>query len=280
MDEKESQKARSILEARERLFKTVGNSDHALVAAVFRQWEATGLGGGKRKQLCESLGLSFTGMRDMYQLAKQLDSSLAAAGYVSSRNSDRNGDSWRVIRACAVSAMAPSQIVKVVRPATTYSETAEGAREKEGEAKGHKFFVRSDQVLADEDIRPNECGKEERVFIHPSSANFSSGTYHCPWLVYHTLVRTSKPYLRDVSECSAYSLLLFGGDLEVQASRGTILIDGWVSLSANARIASLVGGLRKRVEELLGNKVDDPSLDIANTTDMNLIVRLIKTDGL
>jgi ATP-dependent RNA helicase DHX57 len=272
----EEMKQERILEERASLFKTVGNSDHALLAAVYMKWQDEG--SGSRKRFCESLGLSFNGMRDMMQSVNQMDSSLRAAGYTGSTESDSHAHSWRIIRACAVSSMAPSQLVKVRRPAVTYQETAEGALEKDGEAKGLKFFVRIDT----ESSSSNETSRaqEERVFIHPSSANFTIGSYNCPWLVYHSLVRTSKAFLRDVTECSAYALLLFGGQLDVQAASGVILVDGWAQLSANARIGSLIGGLRKKVDELLTKKVADPSFELANTHEMNLIVKLIRTDGL
>jgi ATP-dependent RNA helicase DHX57 len=272
----EEMKQERILEERSTLFKTVGHSDHALLAAVYMQWQDSG--SGLRKRFCESLGLSFNGMRDMLQLVNQMDSSLRAAGYAGSAESDSHAHSWRIIRACAVSSMAPSQLVKVRRPPVKYQETAEGAQEKDGESRGLKFFVRIDT----ESSSTNEMSRaqEERVFIHPSSANFATGSYSCPWLVYHSLVRTSKAFLRDVTECSAYALLLFGGELEVQAASGVILVDGWAQLSANARIGSLIGGLRKKVDELLTKKVVDPSFELANTDEMNIIVKLIRTDGL
>jgi ATP-dependent RNA helicase DHX57 len=274
----EEMKQERVLEERSSLFKTVGNSDHALLAAVYMKWQDTGNGSGLRKRFCDSLGLSFTGMRDMMQLVNQMDASLRAAGYAGSAEADSHAHSWRIIRACAVSAMAPSQLVKVRRPAATYQETAEGAREKDGEARGLKFFVRIDNESSS--VEQTSRDQEERVFIHPSSANFQTGSYNCQWLVYHSLVRTSKAFLRDVTECSAYALLLFGGELEVQAARGLILVDGWAQLSANARIGSLIGGLRKQVDELLTKKVVDPSFELANTDEMNLIVKLIRTDGL
>jgi ATP-dependent RNA helicase DHX57 len=272
----EEMKQERILEERSTLFKTVGHSDHALLAAVYMQWQDSG--SGLRKRFCESLGLSFNGLRDMQQLVNQMDGSLRAAGYTGSAESDSHSHSWRIIRACAVSSMAPSQLVKVRRPPVKYQETAEGAQEKDGESRGLKFFVRIDT----ESSSTNEMSRaqEERVFIHPSSANFTTGSYNCPWLVYHSLVRTSKAFLRDVTECSAYALLLFGGELEVQAASGVILVDGWAQLSANARIGSLIGGLRKKVDELLTKKVADPSFELANTLEMNLIVKLIRTDGL
>jgi ATP-dependent RNA helicase DHX57 len=94
------------------------------------------------------------------------------------------------------------------------------------------------------------------------------------------LVRTSKPFLRDVTECNAYALLLFGGELEIRASKGVIAVDGWAELAANARIGSLVGGLRRKVDALLTEKVKNPSLELAATREMKLIVKLIMTDGL
>lgn len=262
-----------ILEDRKAMFDAVGNSDHALLAAVFLKWENTDAGGGARKRVCESLGLSFNGLRDMAQLVRQLDSSLRAAGYEASQDSDRNMKSWRVIRTCVVAALAPSQLVRVHRPTTKYVATVEGASEKDGEARELKFFIRSDK--ADRGNPP-----QERVFIHPSSATFKVGSFNCPWLVYHSLVRTSKAFLRDASECSAYALLLFAGKLEVQAEKGTVCVDDWVYLSAKARIGSLIGGLRQKIDDLLAKKIENPTFDLAGTKEMELIVKLLVTDGL
>lgn len=257
---------RRVLEERAALSKIAGNSDHALLAAVFTRWKATG--SGMQKRFCESLGLSVNGLRDMNQLVRQLDSALVAAGFPATAESDRYSSSWRITHACAVSAMAPSQLVKVRRPATKYQETAEGAKEKDGEARELTFFIRVDAT------------KEERVFIHPSSFNFGTGSYSCPFLVYNSMLRTSKPFLRDVTECSAYALLLFGGELDIKASKGVVTVDGWAELAANARIASLMGGLRRRVVALLAEKIRNPLIDINVSQEMKLIVKLIMTDGL
>ena len=271
-----NQKQRIVLEERTALFKMVGNSDHAMLAAVFLNWDAIHSGAADRKRYCEKLGLSIHGMRDLKQLVQQLDSSLATLGYVANEDADRNGKSWRIVRACATAALAPSQLVRVHRPVTKYAETAEGAVEKDGVAKELQFFIRVDSATGSEQV----SGKDERVFMHPSSFNFSVGSYSCPWLVYHELVRTSKAFLRDATECSAYSLLLFGGKLEVQASKGMILIDDWVRLAANARIGALIGGMRRKLDQLLAKKVEDPTFDLCNTVEMKIIVNLLISDGL
>lgn len=77
------------------------------------------------------------------------------------------------------------------------------------------------------------------------------------------LVRTSKPFLRDVTECNAYALLLFGGTLDVQAASGTIVVDEYIKLAAAARNGSLVGGLCRRVDALLTKKGVDPAYAIS-----------------
>jgi ATP-dependent RNA helicase DHX57 len=247
-ESKDEIRNRSIMEQRENLFKIVGNSDHVMLAAAYMAWESMHGGGGDKRRYLESLGLSINGVRDMKQLYNQLDSSLSNAGYHSTKESNMNMNSFRIIRSCVVSALAPAQIVRVQRPGTKYAATVEGAVEKDGVARELRFYTRGE--ISDGDDSTNEAKHvvkfyhgipEERVFIHPSSANFSVGAYSCPWLVFHDLVRTSKAFLRDATECSTYDILLFGGKIDVQAAAGVIQIDNYVHLSANARIGELRG---------------------------------------
>ena len=153
--------------------------------------------------------------------------------------------SWRIIRSCIVSALAPTQIVRVQRASTKFAETSEGAVEKDGKAKELKFYARGNDDDSDTSTQPKNIVKfyhgipEERCFVHPGSANFSVGHYSCPWLVYYQLVRTSKPFMRDLTECSNYDLLLFGGNIEVLAADGLIIVDGYVRMNANARIGKV-----------------------------------------
>ncbi|GKY91476.1 hypothetical protein MPSEU_000119900 [Mayamaea pseudoterrestris] len=271
----EATKTRRILKSRLEMAEKMGNSDHALLAAIYIDWMSSRSdGGGRRKHLCESIGLNLPAMKEIEQLGKLLDSALTSIGFRASAEADRNLNSPRIIQACAVSAMSPAQLVKVVRPKTTYDETAQGAKEKDNRSRDLKFFIR---LLSD---GTTEGTREEQVYVHPASSNFSTGTYSCPWLVYFQLLRTSKAFLRDVTECSPYALLLLGGPLTVQASKDLILIDNWAALSANARIGSLVGGLRKQIDALLAAKTADASMDISNTDAMKLITSILKTDGI
>lgn len=286
-DGEKAAKNAEILKEREALFQQVGNSDHAMFCAAYSKWNDTRGGGGAKKQICQSLGLSTVGMRDISQLVRQLDSSLRSVGFTETHDSDKNANSWRIIRSLVVAALAPGNLIRVLRPSTKYAETLEGAVEKDGVAKELKFFKRGDTSVTNENndtttsqIRKYNGVCEERVFIHPSSSMFSVGTYGCPWLVNHQLVRTSKPFIRDATECSSYSLLLFGGEINVQVAKDLIIIGDYVHLSANARIGALIGGLRKKIDDLLAQKVKDPNLDISSKIEMRLIVKLLVSDGL
>jgi HrpA-like RNA helicase len=159
-------KSRNILKERAKLMEQCGNSDHAMLATLFTTWQGLDTGDGKRKRYCDEIGLSFNGMKEIAQLASQYDTSLSSSGFSTTPASEKNSQSWRVLRTCAVASMAPDQLVKVVRPSTKYHDTAEGARLKDGEAKEHKFFIRIDN---DDDLKKDRSvdsqPKDERVFI-------------------------------------------------------------------------------------------------------------------
>ena len=259
-------KRKKVLVQREELAKEAGYSDHALLAYTFLKWQGTET--GLRSRFCDSLGVSGNSLRDMSQLYNQLHNSLVEAGFYATPESNQYNSSWRIIQTCAVSGMAPNQLVKVRRPGTKYHETAEGAKEVDGVAKELSFYIRG------------EAGKEERVFIHPSSINFSTGNYGCPFLVFNSMVRTSKPFLRDVTECNAYALLLFGGEIQIQAAKGIVTVDDWVDLSANSRIGALIGGLRRRIDSLLAEKIVNPTIDVSSLPEVQLVVKLVRTQGL
>jgi hypothetical protein len=164
-DDDSADRSRKILTERAKVMEQCGNSDHSMLATLFNTWQSLPTGGGKRKQYCENLGLSCNGMKEIAQLASQYDASLSSSGFSKDSESDRNVQSWRVLRTCAVAAMAPDQLVKVVRPSSKYEGTAEGARLKDGEAKEHKFFIRVAHEDNTADVKDETLVKEERVFI-------------------------------------------------------------------------------------------------------------------
>ena len=77
----------------------------------------------------------------------------------------------------------------------------------------------------------------------------------------------------------AYALLLFGGDVEVQHSDGTITVDGWIKFKAPARIGVLVMKLRKLLDNALSEKIEDPEMSLIGHPVLEAITKLLIKDG-
>ena len=58
-------------------------------------------------------------------------------------------------------------------------------------------------------------------------------------------------------QVTAFSLLFFGGVLETQYIDGTVTIDGWIRLAAPGRVVALVHGVRKGLDRLLIDMLDN-----------------------
>lgn len=65
----------------------------------------------------------------------------------------------------------------------------------------------------------------------------------------------------------------------VQHKEQTITIDGWMSFTAPARIAVFVRTLREELDALMQLKIANPHLDVTNTALIDVITKLITTDG-
>lgn len=90
--------------------------------------------------------------------------------------------------------------------------------------------------------------KEEPAALHPSSVCADVPRLHSRYLAYHEMVATSQIYLRDATAVSPYSLLLFGGAIDVQHASGTVTLDGSLAFRCNPRVALLFRELRARYE--------------------------------
>ena len=81
----------------------------------------------------------------------------------------------------------------------------------------------------------------QRVFIHPSSINYKNNSFkYSSYLLYSEKMITAanqkaleqaKIYIRETTEPTVYSLLLFGGVMEVNYQEQLITIDGWIRLA-------------------------------------------------
>jgi ATP-dependent RNA helicase DHX57 len=119
--EVEQKNPRRIIEERLALFKMVGNSDHVMLGKAFLMWRDIN-GASEKKRFCDRLGLAFNGMRDMLGLTSQFDSSLSSLGFLPSTACNRNEKSWRIVRSLVVASLSPTQVIRVQRPSTKYTE--------------------------------------------------------------------------------------------------------------------------------------------------------------
>jgi len=160
-------------------------------------------------------------------------------------------------------------VVAVRHPEELYQKSIHGAVPIANDPKDLKFFI-------------NQNGERTRVFVHPRSVNFHNTSYESPWLVYLELMQTSKIYVSECTMASPYSLLLFGGEVSVDHEKRHITVGGWIKFNpSGAKIAVLIRELRRYLDQLLVQKIHNPSLDISakNSPVLSAILRLLTTNG-
>jgi len=169
---------------------------------------------------------------------------------------NRNASKSRLVAATLCAGLYP-QLSKILRPTKRFVEVMGGAVERDLQAKELKFYIpqmtltnatggsasaAAAFVVAKVSDKRNidiDVADKHRVFIHPSSTNFTNSSFkESNFLMYgeRQLVtynsnaggQESKIYLRDTTEASAFALLFFGGVLEVEYSDGTVTVDEWI----------------------------------------------------
>eukprot|EP00455_Lapot_gusevi_P006024 TRINITY_DN12576_c0_g1_i2.p1 TRINITY_DN12576_c0_g1~~TRINITY_DN12576_c0_g1_i2.p1 ORF type:complete len:353 (+),score=89.35 TRINITY_DN12576_c0_g1_i2:57-1115(+) len=175
---------------------------------------------------------------------------------------NQHADNFKILRAVLCAGLYPN-IVRAVPPDKRYTLVASGAIPKVADPKHIQFFTQDDG----------------RVFLHPSSINFSTNSYESPWIAYLTKVKTNKVYIRDCSMVSAYALLLFGGHIQVDRQQGFITVSEWIKFHADLRVAVLVKELKTELDRLLSNKIVSPSLDISTSPVIQALIRLLTSDA-
>ncbi|KAF0690083.1 Aste57867_18477 [Aphanomyces stellatus] len=238
----------------------VPTSDHFLlwsVVKVFLKLEKA-----KRRAYCKDNCLSYETMTTIVDLRQQYLEHCQVLGFYDPANAapfNAHSTNPKVIKA-ALTAGLYGNVVQIVYPEQKYYESANGVLAAAHNAKQLQYWIRKLDKTKD------------RVFLHPSSLNFTRGQFESPWLVYNELVQTSKIFVRESTMVAPYALLLFGGDLQVQHEKGLILIDEWIKFQAVARIGVLVKALRHQLDRLLVQKVADPTLDLSARYSLSMHV--------
>jgi len=244
-------------------------SDHLCLLYAFERFQScTSM--KDQRAFAEKYFLSIQSLKEVGELKRDFKRTLKDIGFDgnSSAAHNENGEfclsreSVTLVKAALCAGLYPN-IINVKKPLQKFAETSGGAFEVAPEARQLKMMLKPTDTL-------------NRVFLHPSSVNFHQRDYQSPWLVFREKVKTSKVFIRDSTSVSPYGILLFGGaDIVVQHENSILIVDGWIHFRAQARIGVLIRELRKLLDDLLTNKIDDPSLDISSTQLMVAIKNLI-----
>ena len=287
---------REDAEKKKRAF-AVGKSDHLAVVNAFDGWlNAKKRGGrGAERRFCDENYLSSQALEAVLQSRVDFAQILSDLGFVSrnyalrvkrfgrakddatnssngNKNAaggglkdevDVNSNVSRIIKAALVAGLYP-KLVRAQHPVAKYAKTLGGAVEKMASGKEMKYYSR-------------DVG---RVFLHPTSVNFNVGKYESTWLVYGDRVQTSKVFVRDCTMVGSYPLLLFGGDLDVKHEQGKLVLDEWCEFNAPAKIGVLARELRKKIDQLLTNKVNSPGPISMDNPIVKAMLTLIESEGM
>lgn len=173
-----------------------------------------------------------------------------------------NGDNHKLLSAMICAALYPN-IVKVLTPQKSFQISMGGAVPKQLDSKDFRFKT-----------------KQDVVFMHPSSVNFIASNFASPYLVYQEKVKTSKIFIRDCCMVPLLSLVLFSGfnlDIKVHSEKTYIMFeDGWIMFQVEEhKIAEMLKMIRKDLQDLLEEKIQDPLLNLSHHAKGEKIIKTI-----
>ncbi|KAJ4717401.1 putative ATP-dependent RNA helicase [Melia azedarach] len=257
-------------------------SDHLVMMVAYKKWQKILHQKGTRaaQQFCSSYFVSSSVMYMIRDMRIQFGTLLADIGLINlPRKYQTEGkkkeelDSWFSDESQPFNMHANhSSIVKAILCAGLYPNVAATEQGITGVAltnlrKSINSAVKGYPVWYD--------GRRE-VHTHPSSVNSQSKTFQHPFLVFLEKVETNKVFLRDTTIISPFSILLFGGSINVQHQTGQVTIDGWLKLTAPAQTAVLFKELRLTLHSILKKMIRNPEKStIANNEVVKSMIQLL-----
>lgn len=263
----------AIRAAKKKLDK--GHGDVILDMLAFDEWSKS----GRDRSFAAQNFLSIKTLHEIASNRTQFTSSLKEIGLIPSTYHSRNPSStaqfntrnaeYTLLRALIAGSFNPN-FARVGFPKTVYAPSASGAVEQAYDPKQLRYF----------------SSMNARVFVHPS--NLFSFNPHFPneakfVSFFETLatgaVGNERTYIQNVTPINAFTLLLFGGDIQVQTVEQGILVNGWLMLKGWPRIGVLVTRLRSLFDEVLGRKIERPEYEIGETGVVDVVAGLMRMNG-
>ncbi|XP_064002332.1 putative ATP-dependent RNA helicase DHX57 [Pogoniulus pusillus] len=278
---------------RKKLEFAVGNSDYLALLQAYKGWRLSIKEGSQASyNYCRENFLSGRVLQEIASLKRQFTELLSDIGFVkeglrardiekrwsqggdgvldaTGEEANSNAENFKLISAMLCAALYPN-VVQVKKPEGKFQKTSTGAVRMQPKAEELKFVTKNDGY----------------VHIHPSSVNYQTRHFESPYLVYHEKIKTSRVFIRDCSMVSVYPLVLLGGgQVRTQLQHGHFLIsldDGWIRFqAASHQVAELVKELRCELDQLLQDKIRNPSMDLCvcprGSRIIGMIVKLVTT---
>uniref|UniRef100_A0A8C0LEF3 Putative ATP-dependent RNA helicase DHX57 n=1 Tax=Canis lupus dingo TaxID=286419 RepID=A0A8C0LEF3_CANLU len=268
------------------------NSDYLALLRAYKGWQLSMKEGMRASyNYCRQNFLSGRVLQEMASLKRQFTELLSDIGFVkeglrareiekraqggdgildaTGEEANSNAENPKLISAMLCAALYPN-VVQVKSPEGKFQKTSTGAVRMQPKSDELKFVTKNDGY----------------VHIHPSSVNYQVRHFDSPYLVYHEKIKTSRVFIRDCSMVSVYPLVLFGGgQVSVQLQRGEFVVsldDGWIRFAAAShQVAELVKELRCELDQLLQDKIKNPSIDLCTcprgSRIISTIVKLVTT---
>ncbi|KAL9451593.1 hypothetical protein AB3S75_013205 [Citrus x aurantiifolia] len=257
-------------------------SDHLVLMVAYKKWQKILLKRGTKaaQQFCSKYFLSSSVMYMIRDMRIQFGTLLADIGLINLPNKNQTGgkkkedlDSWFSDESQMFNMYANhSSIVKAILCTGLYPNVAATEQGVAGAAlsnlrKSSNSAAKAHPVWYD--------GRRE-VHIHPSSINSQLKSFEHPFLVFLEKVETNKVFLRDTTIVSPFSILLFGGSINVQHQTGQVTIDGWLKVTAPAQTAVLFKELRLTLHSILRQMIRNPqNSTIANNEVVKSMIQLL-----
>ncbi|XP_028113069.1 DExH-box ATP-dependent RNA helicase DExH7, chloroplastic isoform X2 [Camellia sinensis] len=240
-----------------------GQSDHLLMMVAYKKWERILRENGVKAahRFCSSYFLSSSVLYMIRDMRIQFGTLLADIGLINlpkdyQGKKNEKLDSWLSDMSQLFNMHSNhSSIVKAIICAGLYPNVA---ATEDGIVK--TVGVLNQSAAPATKGRPAWYDGKREVHIHPSSINSNLKAFQYPFIVFLEKVETNKVFLRDTTVISPYSILLFGGSMNVQHQSGLVTIDGWIKLVAPAQIAVLFKELRLTLHSVLKKLIRKPQV--------------------
>ncbi|KAG5229327.1 ATP-dependent RNA helicase [Salix suchowensis] len=255
-------------------------SDHLLMMVAYKKWEKilSERGAKAAQQFCATYFLSNSVMHMIRDMRTQFGTLLADIGLINipksyqvGRMKKENLDSWLSEKSQPFNMYSHhSSLVKAILCAGLYPNVAATEQGITAAAlNGLKQSSRSGKM-----DHPVWYDGRREVHIHPSSVNCNMKAFPHPFLVFLEKVETNRVFLRDTTNISPFSILLFGGTISIQHQTGLLTIDGWLKLTASAQYAVLFKELRSTLHALLKELIRKP--ENATLVDNEVVKSMIQ----